>query len=42
VGKEACQILLATKEIPYPNRCSVITDSEWDKMIYLVRQKYGE
>lgn len=42
VGKEACQILLADKETPYPNRCSVITNSEWDKMIYLVNQKYGE
>jgi hypothetical protein len=42
VGKEACQILLAGKENPYPNRCSVITNSEWDKMIYLVGKKFGE
>lgn len=42
VGKEACQILLANEDQPYPNKCSVISDSEWDKLIFLVNEKYGE
>ena len=40
VGKQACLILLHSSDRPFPDACSLISDSEWEKLIKEIEKKH--